>query len=78
LLVRWDVNGNLLGAHVQWSNVVINDDGSKQIYPTTVEPVALTKEGKGFPIADVLNEAQHGDGAADRSCGSNGRSRRSS
>jgi hypothetical protein len=58
LLVRWDADGNLLGAHVQWSNVVTNDDGSKQIYPTTVEPVALTAEGNGFPIADVLNEAQ--------------------
>jgi hypothetical protein len=41
LLVRWDTDGNLLGAHVQWSNVVTNDDGSKQIYPITVEPVAL-------------------------------------
>ena len=39
--MRWDTDGNLLGAHVQWSNVVTNDDGSKQIYPTTVEPVAL-------------------------------------
>jgi hypothetical protein len=58
LLVRWDTDGNLLGAHVQWSNVVTKDDGSKQIYPTTVEPVALTTEGNGFPIADVLNEAQ--------------------
>ncbi|MPZ39856.1 MAG: hypothetical protein GEU95_17710 [Rhizobiales bacterium] len=57
LLVRWDINGKLLGAHVQWSNVVINDDGSKQVYPTTVEPVALTTDAKGFPIADVLNEA---------------------
>jgi hypothetical protein len=33
---------------------------SKQIYPTTVEPVALTKDGKGFSIADVLSEAQGG------------------
>ena len=41
LLVRWDTDGNLLGAHVQWSNVVTNDDGSKQIFPITVEPVAL-------------------------------------
>jgi hypothetical protein len=58
LLVRWDVNGKLLGAHIQWSHVVINDDGSKQVYPTTVEPVALTTDANGFPIADVLNEAQ--------------------
>jgi hypothetical protein len=58
LLVRWDVDGKLLGAHVQWSHVVINDDGSKQIYPTTVEPVALTTGANGLPIADVLNEAQ--------------------
>jgi hypothetical protein len=58
LLVRWDADGNLLAAHVQWSHVVTNDDGSKQIYPTTIEPVALTVEGNGFPIADVLNEAQ--------------------
>ncbi len=60
LLVRWDVDGKLLCAHVQWSNVVINDDGSKRVYPTTVESVALTKDGKGFSIADVLNEAQGG------------------
>jgi hypothetical protein len=58
LLVRWDVEGKLLCAQVQWSNVVINDDGSKQVYPTTVEPVALTKDGKSFSIADVLDEAQ--------------------
>ena len=58
LVVRWDAAGNLLGAHVQWSNVVTNDDGSKQVYPTTVEPVALTAEGEGVPIADVLDEAQ--------------------
>jgi hypothetical protein len=58
LLVRWDAEGNLLGAHIQWSNVVTNADGSKQIYPTTIEPVALTAEGNGFPIADVLSEAR--------------------
>jgi hypothetical protein len=57
LLVRWDAEGNLIGAHVQWSNVVKNDDGSKRVYPITVEPVALTAEGNGVPIADVLNEA---------------------
>jgi hypothetical protein len=60
LLVRWDAHGNLLGAHVQWSNVVTNDDGSKQVYPTTVESVALTAEGNGLPIADVLRLAAHG------------------
>lgn len=58
LLVRWDADGNLLGAYVQWSNVVTNGDGSKQVYPTTIEPVALTGEGKGFPIADVLNDVR--------------------
>jgi hypothetical protein len=58
LLVQWDADGNLLGAHVQWSNVVTKDDGSKQVYPTTVEPVALTAEDKGVPIADVLNAVQ--------------------
>ena len=58
LLVQWDADGNLLSAHVQWSNVVTNGDGSKQVYPTTIEPVALTAGDKGVPIADVLNEAQ--------------------
>lgn len=57
LLVRWDAEGNLIGAHVQWSNVVKNDDGSKRVYPITVEPVALTAGGNGVPIGDVLNEA---------------------
>ena len=66
LLVRWDTDGNLLGAHVQWSNVVTNDDGSKQVYPTTIEPLALTAAGKGFPIADVLNQAAAGDPPAAR------------
>ena len=61
LLVRWDANGKLLGAHIQWSNVVTNDDGSKQLYPITVEPVALTAAGNGVPIADVLNEASLGN-----------------
>jgi hypothetical protein len=62
LLVRWDTHGNLLGAHVQWSNVVTNDDGSKQVYPTTIEPVALTAEANGFPIADILNAAKQAGG----------------
>jgi hypothetical protein len=57
LLVRWDAEGNLIGAHVQWSNVVTNDDGSKQIHPITIEPVALTGEGNGVPIARVLKQA---------------------
>ena len=58
LLVQWDADGNLLGAHVRWSNVVTNADGSKQVYPTTVEPVALTAGDKGVPIADILNQAR--------------------
>jgi hypothetical protein len=32
--------------------VVTNGDGSKQVYPTTIEPVALTGEGNGFPITE--------------------------
>ena len=58
LLVRWDADGNLLGAHVRWSHVVTNDDGSKQVFPTTIEPVALSADGKGLPIANILNEAR--------------------
>lgn len=56
MLVRWDADGKLHGAHVQWSNVVTNDDGTKQVYPLDAEPLSL--DGNGFPIADVLKEAE--------------------
>jgi hypothetical protein len=41
-------------------------DGSKQVYPTTIKPVALTGEGNGFPITDVLNDAQSSRAARSR------------
>jgi 16S rRNA G527 N7-methylase RsmG len=58
LLVRWDQDGTLTGAHVQWRHVFKDDDGA--IVGETVaaaEPVDIGA-GKGFPLADVLDAVQ--------------------
>jgi hypothetical protein len=54
LLIRWDQQGQLAGAHVQY-RYVIQDDG--QVVGESVgkaEPLSLGE----FPLADLLNEAQ--------------------
>jgi uncharacterized membrane protein len=51
-LVRWDANGKLAGAHVQW----MLDSGAL----SEAEPVEITK-GKSpsaFPLADILSQIQ--------------------
>jgi len=58
LLVRWDQDGTLTGAHVQWRHVFKDDDGAivgEMI--AAAEPVDVGA-GKGFPLADVLEEVQ--------------------
>jgi hypothetical protein len=57
LLVRWDLNGKLIGAHVQWSTILTDDSGALiGSYPGNVEPVAVTPDQQGFPLADILGQ----------------------
>jgi hypothetical protein len=59
LLIRWGPDGKLLGAHVQWSTIVTDDSGELiASYPGNVVPVAITPDQQGFPLADLLSEAQ--------------------
>ena len=44
-------------AHVQWSTIVTNDSGGViGSYPGNVEPVAVTPDQQGFPLADILSQ----------------------
>lgn len=54
LLIRWDQEGALSGAHVQHRYII--RDGDKVISESLsdAEPLALD----GFPLGDVLGEAQ--------------------
>lgn len=57
-LVRWDQDGNLQGAHIQYRYVVRGDDGAvitETLGPA--EPVAAGAFNKGFPLKDVIGKA---------------------
>jgi hypothetical protein len=59
LLVRWDQNGTLHGAHMQWATVVSDDAGAViGCYPGNVEPVAIAPSQPGFPLTDILSQVQ--------------------
>jgi hypothetical protein len=58
LLVRWNQDGKLAGAHVQWRFVTRDDEGNvlgEFIGPA--EPVDIG-QGNGFPLEDILAKAQ--------------------
>ena len=52
ILVRYDSDGNLKGAHVAWTHIVTLDDGTVLRTQTPPEPVDIGA-GKGFPLADL-------------------------
>lgn len=61
LLVRWDQDGKISGAHVRW-RYVVKDDGTGETVGETLteaEPVAVAS-GKGFPLQDILSQV-HSD-----------------
>ncbi|WP_448206483.1 hypothetical protein [Azospirillum sp. sgz302134] len=56
LLVRWDRNGHLAGAHVQFRYVTLDGSiTSETLGPA--QPVALGA-ADGFPLGDILSEVQ--------------------
>jgi hypothetical protein len=59
LLIRWDKDGKIAGAHVQWRYVIRDPEQPGQIVGETVtgaEPVSLDGEAAGFPLADILDQ----------------------
>lgn len=55
LLVRWNTQGQVSGAHVQYSTVITDDNGAVVAdTPGDAEPLALGS----FPLTDVLNDTQ--------------------
>jgi 16S rRNA G527 N7-methylase RsmG len=58
LLVRWDENGALKGAHVQWRYIVRDESGAIVSESVTPSEAVDIGAGKGFPLADILNTAQ--------------------
>jgi hypothetical protein len=57
-LVRWNQDGKLAGAHVQW-RLVITDENGEIVGETvtTAEPVAMG-QANGFPLEDILAKVQ--------------------
>lgn len=54
-LVRWDANGKLQGAHVQWRHVIKDDAGAivgESL--SNAEPVGEN----GFPLDNILSQTQ--------------------
>lgn len=53
LLFRWNADGTLSGAHVQW-RLVIYDDTGAVIGETVTPPVPLSDPAAaGFPLSDL-------------------------
>lgn len=57
LLVRWERDGKLAGAHVQWRYVTQVDDQVVAEAISAAEPVAVAGQA-GFPLCDVLSALQ--------------------
>lgn len=56
-LVRWDKDGKLAGAHVQWRYVTM--DGVKVVAEGVTNPETVDiGDGKGFPLQDILSQTQ--------------------
>lgn len=63
-LARWDHEGKLCGAQVQWRYIITDDSGATIAETVSaVESVAVTGND-GFPLADVLQQVQLGAVAA--------------
>lgn len=57
LLIRWDHNGVLAGAHVQWRHVT-RDSSGNAVGETLSPPVPLASGiTQGFPVEAVLTPA---------------------
>lgn len=56
LLIRWDDEGNLKGAHLLRMGKVLDDVGNViAAQPMPPQPIAVGEEG--FPLAEVMNQA---------------------
>jgi hypothetical protein len=61
LLIRWNQQGEIAGAHVAYRYVIKDDAGAVMTeVPGQAEPLALD----GFPLAELLTQAQAGALAA--------------
>lgn len=57
LLVRWDADGRISGAHVQWRHLLLEAGRTVGESLSPAEPVAAGLAG-GFPLADILTPVQ--------------------
>jgi len=58
LLIRWDKDGTLAGAHVQWRYVIKEDDGTVIGESVTGSEAIEAAGRKGFPLHDILSQVQ--------------------
>lgn len=54
LLVRWDANGTVTAAHIQWADVITDDNSKVKVYPLPPEPCGISERAKGYPLTDIL------------------------
>lgn len=52
-LVRWDINGNIKGAHVGFLDTILKDSNVISQKPSNVESVSVG-DAIGFPLTDIL------------------------
>lgn len=56
LLVRWTVNGDLQGAHIQFLGKILGaNDNVIAAQPIPPESIAIAEQ-KGFPLTDILDQ----------------------
>lgn len=60
LLFRWNTDGALVGAHVQWRYVIRDESGAVVSESVSVAQPVSVGAGEGFPVADLLSEALQG------------------
>lgn len=58
LLFRWDDEGRVSGAHVAWRYVTMDGKTKVGEFVSDPIPVGMNKRADGFPLSDVLSEAQ--------------------
>lgn len=59
LLIRWR-DGKISGAHVRWLYAITDGGNVVSEQSGSAEPVSISDDGTGFPIADILPHVESG------------------